>query len=132
MLFIVNRQTAYRLEALVELAHAYPESVPVAELAARRRIPRAFLGRLLTELARAGVVVTQRGPAGGVVLARPPAEMLLAAILPGEVMPPAGGPAVRRVASALQQARRQILTGLTLAVLAEEERRALGAADFSI
>jgi DNA-binding IscR family transcriptional regulator len=128
----VNRQTTYRLEALVELAHAHPESVPVAELAARRRIPRAFLARLLTELARTGVVVTQRGPAGGVALARPPAGVSVAAILPGEGAPAAGGPAVQRVAAALEEARRQALTPLTLAALAEEERRAESIADFSI
>lgn len=128
----MNRQTAYRLEALVELAHAHPESVPAAELAARRRIPRAFLARLLTELARTGVVVTQRGPAGGVALARPPAEVSVAAILPGEGAPATGGPAVRRVAVALEEARRQALNPLTLAALAEEERRAESIADFSI
>lgn len=129
---LVNRQTAYRLEALVELAHAYPESVPVAELAARRRIPQAFLARLLTELARTGVVVTQRGPAGGVTLARPPAQVSLEGLIPSEGAPTIGGPAVRRVADALEEVRRHTLAGINLAALAEEERRAERIADFSI
>lgn len=116
----------------MELAHAYPESVPVAELAARRRIPRAFLARLLTELARAGVVVTQRGPAGGVALARPPAQVSLEPLLPADAPSRLGGPAVQRVAAALEVARRQALTPLTLAALADEERRAESIADFSI
>lgn len=129
---IVNKQTAYRLEALLELAHAHPAPVQVAELARRRRIPRPFLARLLTELAHAGVVTTARGPAGGVSLARPPAQVSLADIVPPEPAPAFGGPAVRRVAAVLRQAREEALAGRTLAALADDEWRAAGAADFEI
>ncbi len=122
----------YRLEALVELAHAYPETVPAATLATRRSIPRAFLARLLTELARTGVVRTVRGPGGGMVLARPPASLPLAAILPPPAAPPFGGPAVRLVGRALAEAHRRVLESLTLAQLVEEERRQSGAVDFEI
>jgi len=132
MMNIVNRQTAYRLEALLELAHAHPAPVQVAELARRRRIPRPFLARLLTELAHAGVVTTARGPAGGVSLARPPAQVSLADIVPPKPAPAFGGAAVRHLAALLAQARERALAGLTLATLAEEERRITGAADFEI
>jgi len=129
---VVNRQTAYRIEALLELAHAHPAPVRVAELARRRRIPRPFLARLLTELAHAGVVVTVRGPAGGVSLARPPAQVSLKEIVTPEPAPAFGGAAVQHVATLLGQAREQALASLTLAALAEEERRATGVADFEI
>ncbi len=128
----MNKQTAYRLEALLELAHAHPAPMRVAELARRRRIPRPFLARLLTELAHERVVVTVRGPAGGVSLARPPAQVSLSDIVPPEPAPAFGGPAVRRVAAVLRQAREGALAGLTLAALADDERHAAGAADFEI
>jgi len=132
IIIIVNRQTVYRLEALLELAHAYPESVPVAELARRRRIPRAFLARLLTELARAGVVHTVRGPRGGVSLARPPEAISLATLLPPEEGPVLGGAAVRRVSATLAAAQVAALAPLSLAALVGEEQRAGGAVDFEI
>lgn len=122
----------YRLEALLELAHAHPDTVRAADLARRRRIPRPFLARLLTELAHEGVVVTLRGPAGGVSLARPPAQVPLTAILPAEPAPEVGGGAVQGVHRALEEARRQALATLTLATLAEQERRTRGAVDFVI
>ncbi len=128
----MNKQTAYRLEALLELAHAHPAPVRVAELARRRRIPRPFLARLLTELAHAGVVVTERGPAGGVSLARSPAQLSLAEIVSSEPVPAFGSAAVRHLAALLARAREQALATLTLAALAEEERRTTGAADFEI
>ncbi len=59
---IVNRQTAYRLEALLELAHAHPAPVRVAELARRRGIPRPFLARLLTDLAHQWGCPHRAGP----------------------------------------------------------------------
>lgn len=132
MINIVNRQTAYRLEALLELAHAYPQPVRVADLARRRLIPRPFLARLLTELAHAGVVATARGPAGGVSLARPPAEIPLREVLAAEADPDFGGAAVRRVAQVLRQARERALASLTLAGLVEAEQRAALIADFEI
>lgn len=128
----MNRQTAYRLEALLELAHAHPQPVRVADLARRRLIPRPFLARLLTELAHAGVVVTARGPAGGVALARPPAEIPLWEIVAAEADPGFGGAAVRHVAQVLRQAREQALASLTLAGLVEQERRVAQLADFEI
>lgn len=128
----MNRQTVYRLEALVELAHAYPQAIRVAELAARRHIPRPFLARLLTELAHAGVVVTSRGPAGGVALARPPAEIGVLQVLPTDSEVELGGAAVRWLTGQLAEAKRAVLAPLSLANLAEEERRASGATHFEI
>ncbi len=73
-----------------------------------------------------------RGPAGGVFLARPPGHVSLAEIVTPEPAPAVGGAAVRHLAALLAQARERALAGLTLAALAEEERRITGAADFEI
>lgn len=46
-------------------------------LAEQTRIPEEFLRKILTALARAGIVRTLRGPGGGVRLARAPKDILL-------------------------------------------------------
>ena len=70
----MNGTEAYRLEALLELGHAWPHTLTAAEIARRRGIPPKFLARLLGGLAREGLVVTARGARGGFRLAAAPNE----------------------------------------------------------
>jgi DNA-binding IscR family transcriptional regulator len=130
IMIIMNRTDRYRLEALIELARIYPEARPSAELAVRRRIPAAYLSRLLADLARSGLVHSRRGPGGGVALARPPGRIPVATV----VVPPAGDsalpPALARLADLVQDAAERAVAGLYLADLVRWEGRA--AADYSI
>ena len=112
----------YRLEALLELAGAFPASLTAREVARRREIPATFLARLLGELARDALVATARGPRGGVRLAATPEEIALARVVRPEPMPEIGGGAVRWLAQRLADAQARALAPLNLARLSTVER----------
>ncbi|HVN32655.1 MAG TPA: Rrf2 family transcriptional regulator [Thermoanaerobaculaceae bacterium] len=128
----MNGTDAYRLEALLELAEAYPASLTVAEVARRREIPAKFLARLLGDLAREDLVATARGPHGGVRLAAPPETIGLARLLRPDPLPEAGGPAVRWLARRLAEAHHAALTPLRLAGLVGIERENAATPSFEI
>jgi hypothetical protein len=119
---VMNSSDAYRLEALLELAAAYPASLTVNEVARRRAIPAKFLARLLGELAREALVVTARGPHGGVRLAAPPEAIGLGQLLLPEPPPETGGTAVRWLAARLAEVQQELLASLKLAGLVKVER----------
>ena len=118
----MNETEAYRLEALLELAAAYPASLTVREVARRREIPPKFLARLLGELAREEFVITTRGPRGGVRLAAQPEAIGLAQLFLPEPPPETGGAAVRWLARRLAEAQQEVLAPLKLAGLVKVER----------
>jgi hypothetical protein len=119
---VMNSSDVYRLEALLELAAAYPASLTAREVARRRDIPPTFLARLLGELARDEVVVTARGPRGGVRLGPPPEEIRLGPVLRPEPAPEIGGAAVRWLARRLAEAQARAAAPLNLAALLKVER----------
>jgi Rrf2 family protein len=123
---IVNRTEAYRLEALIELAAAFPRPLTIAEIARRRRIPAPFLGRLLAGVVGAGQVTTARGPRGGVRLQRAPEDTRLIDVIADAAPGAATSPAVTWLVARLDVARRAVLESTTLAGLlaVERERRA--------
>lgn len=129
---IVNETDAYRLDALLELGRAWPQSLTVAEIARRRAIPVKFLARLLGELAREELVVTARGARGGVRLAAAPDDVAVARLLRVQPQPEAGGPAVRFLWARAAEAQVRALAGLTLAALLAVEDEANATADFAI
>ena len=132
ILFIVNTRDAHRLNALLELALAFPEPLTALQIATRKGIPAQFLSRLLAELAREGVVASRRGARGGVRLARRPDQLSLAELL-SRVAPAAhSGLAVRFVEQRLAEARSRALAGLSLADLQDLERAAAASADYVI
>jgi Rrf2 family protein len=69
----VSRKIDYALRAVIHLAdeEAADRICSVGEIAARERIPRQFLEKIVQELIHKGLVRSQRGPRGGYVLARP-------------------------------------------------------------
>ncbi len=99
-------------------------SLTAGEIARRRRIPEKFLARLLSGLARSGVVLTARGPNGGARLARPPVQVSLIEVLPTAGPALKGGVAAIWLAQRLDAAEKGTLAGLTLAALLEIERAA--------
>ena len=128
----MNGTDVYRLEALLELAKAYPASLTVAEVARRREIPAKFLARLLGDLAREELVATARGPRGGVRLAVPPETIGLSQLLRPDAASEAGGPAVRWLARHLAEAHDGALTPLRLAGLVNIEREHAATPTFEI
>jgi len=70
----------YGLRALLSLAAAgAPRTAD--SLAADQGLPPRFLGAILADLRRAGLVASQRGAEGGYRLARPPSEIYLAEVI---------------------------------------------------
>ena len=128
----MNTTDVYRIEALLEIAAAYPKALTAAEVARRRRIPAPFLGRLLAATARTGILATARGPHGGVRLARPPELVALADVAPVPPTHRAGGAALSWLDDALAGARRGVLEKTTLADLVAIERRSADKEDWNI
>lgn len=70
----------YALRALLTLA-ASDHSMSAEHLAQDQDLPAKFLGAILSDLRRGGLVTSQRGPEGGFRLARDPDEVTIADVL---------------------------------------------------
>jgi len=79
----------YGIRALLTLANA-ETSVSAEHLAEEQGLPPRFLGAILSDLRRAGLVVSQRGSEGGFKLARPASEITIADALRAISGPMAG------------------------------------------
>ncbi len=68
----VSRKVDYALRAVIHLANeeANDRACSVAEIAARERIPRQFLEKIVQQLIHKGLVRSRRGPRGGYILGR--------------------------------------------------------------
>jgi len=79
---IFSRKSDYGLRALMYLAERRAKGpVTLAEIAEKLMIPKAFLSKILQQLAKKGVVRSLKGPSGGFVLAVDPKEITLQEIL---------------------------------------------------
>lgn len=79
---IFSRKTDYGLRALMYLAERRARGpVTLSEIAEKLMIPKAFLSKILQQLAKKGVVRSLKGPSGGFVLAVEPGEVTLQEIL---------------------------------------------------
>ncbi len=68
----------YAIRALTYLAQQPTgELTMLSEITAAQELPRAFLGKILKDLVRTGMLRSARGPTGGYSLARDPAEISL-------------------------------------------------------
>lgn len=125
----LSGRTDYALRAALELA-AEPEGpLTTEELAQRQSIPTSYLGAILAELRRSGIVIARRGPDGGWTLAREARTISLADVIraiDGALVNVSGtrpenlhyaGAAVglQAVLVALRAAERQILEEVSLA-----------------
>ena len=131
----------YGVRALVELALHYGErTVQTSEIAAKQRIPEAYLDQLLTSLHKSGIIRSRRGPHGGHALVKNPTEIDL-----GEVMvtlegtsPPldcfiwpdecmlSGSCAQRDVWREVEEAVHHVLKSTSIADLAQRQYQAVG------
>jgi Rrf2 family protein len=74
----LSRRGDYGVRVILDLAHQpLGASIPAHEIANRQQIPSAFLGKIISQLAIAGLVDTRRGARGGVALARPAERITL-------------------------------------------------------
>ncbi len=79
----------YGIRALLTLAKA-DGSLSAEQLAAEQGLPPRFLGAILSDLRRAGLVVSHRGSEGGYQLARPASKITIADALRAISGPMAG------------------------------------------
>jgi Rrf2 family transcriptional regulator, iron-sulfur cluster assembly transcription factor len=73
----VSRKVDYALRAMIHLANeeTSDRACSVGQIAARERIPRQFLEKIVQQLIHAGLVRSRRGPHGGYVLGRAADQM---------------------------------------------------------
>ena len=73
----VSRKVDYALRAVIHLANeeAHDRACSVGEIAARERVPRQFLEKIVQQLIHKGLVRSRRGPHGGYVLGRSADQM---------------------------------------------------------
>jgi Rrf2 family protein len=76
----IPAKAEYAIRALLTLA-ASDSSISAEHLAQEQELPAKFLGAILSDLRRGGLVSSQRGPEGGFKLARNPDTIMIADIL---------------------------------------------------
>ena len=72
-----SQTVEYALRASLFVARSHPRPLPVADIAAAVEAPRGYLAKILSELARAGILESTRGPGGGFRLAREPEALAM-------------------------------------------------------
>ncbi len=75
-----GKATETAIAAMTRLAEVYDEGksrLSAVDIADNRRLARPFVGKILTTLSAANLVVGSRGPGGGFTLARSPKEIRL-------------------------------------------------------
>lgn len=127
-------RTDYALRAALELAASPDGPVTTDALSHRQDIPTSYLGAILAELRKAGIVRARRGPEGGWTLARPPADISLADVIraidgpltnvsgtrPEDLHYSGAASGLPQVLVALRAAERQILEAVSLADVVDE------------
>jgi Rrf2 family cysteine metabolism transcriptional repressor len=126
---VITSKSPYAVRALAELARRGGSTpVPIGEIARARDIPPQFLEGLFATLRRAGILQSQRGVKGGYTFARPPADVTVLEVvelLEGELGVDAAesGPVWQEAVDATKS----VLSGTTIADVAEREAQAAGA-----
>ncbi|MFQ5926452.1 MAG: RrF2 family transcriptional regulator [Terriglobia bacterium] len=124
--FSLPKRSEYVLRSLRCMAMSN-SPLPVCTIAARERIPASFLAKILQQLSWRGLVRSRRGRCGGFLLALPPEQIRVKQVLELFQAPAADCSGAKdshdfsRTWEALWEPSRQLLEGLTLADLLEDE-----------
>lgn len=78
---MLSQTAEYALRATLFVARSHPKPFPVSEIADAVDAPRGYLAKILSELARSGVLESSRGPGGGFRLSREPGVVVLAHVV---------------------------------------------------
>ena len=74
---MLPKTAEYALRAVVGLATNVDQREAADTLAARTKVPRRYLNKVLQDLVQAGLVTSQSGPGGGYALAVPPEKVTI-------------------------------------------------------
>jgi Rrf2 family protein len=72
-----SQTVEYALRAMVQMAAEAPGASTTKQIAAKTKVPSAYLAKVLQSMRRAGLIHSRRGVGGGVVLAHSPEEISL-------------------------------------------------------
>jgi Rrf2 family cysteine metabolism transcriptional repressor len=126
---VITSKSPYAVRALAELARRGGSTpVPIGEIARARDIPPQFLEGLFATLRRAGILQSHRGVKGGYQFARQPSDVTVLEVvelLEGELGTDAAG--MGPVWQEAVDATKAVLSGTTIADVAEREAQAAGA-----
>lgn len=78
-----GKATETAIAAMTRLAEVYEDGksrLSAVDIADNRRLARPFVGKILTTLSQAGLVIGSRGPGGGFTLSRHPRDIRLVEI----------------------------------------------------
>jgi Rrf2 family protein len=77
----INAKSDYAIRAMIEIAGSDPAVLSCDAIADAQGIPSKFLGTILTDLRRAGIITSHRGAVGGFTLARPARAITVADVI---------------------------------------------------
>ncbi|WP_428307625.1 RrF2 family transcriptional regulator [Lacipirellula sp.] len=72
-----SQTVEYALRAMVQLAADSSGSATTKDIAAKAKVPSAYLAKVLQSMRRGGLIHSRRGVGGGVTLAKPAAKISL-------------------------------------------------------
>jgi len=124
----LTNRTDYALRAALELAAARGESLTTSALGKAQAIPSSYLGAVLADLRRGGIVKARRGPDGGWALAREAKQISLADVIravdgslanvagtrPEKLTYKGAAKGLRAALVAVRAAEREVLEGVSL------------------
>lgn len=75
---MLSQTVEYALRAMVHMAALPPDTAATSEaIAARTKVPRGYLSKILRDLVVAELIHSQRGPSGGFTVARPASRITI-------------------------------------------------------
>lgn len=77
----INAKSDYAIRAMIELAAADGALMTCDAIAENQGVPSKFLGSILTDLRRGGIITSHRGAEGGYTLARPARTITVADVI---------------------------------------------------
>ncbi len=72
-----SQTVEYALRAMVQLAADSSGAATTKDIAAKAKVPSAYLAKVLQSMRRGGLIHSRRGVGGGVTLAKPAAKITL-------------------------------------------------------
>jgi Rrf2 family nitric oxide-sensitive transcriptional repressor len=76
-----SQTVEYALRAMVQLASDAPAASTTKQIAAKTKVPGAYLAKVLQSMRRAGLIHSRRGVGGGISLARPASKISLMEVI---------------------------------------------------
>lgn len=131
----ISTKGTYAIQVMLDLAmHNTGENINVKKIAERQSISEKYLEQIISVLNKAGFVKSIRGAQGGYRLSRSPAQYTVGDILrvtEGPLEPVSGADQTLSVWKKLSDAINEVVDGVTLQDLADEELARAGG-DYSI